>query len=137
VKEFSREERTILFVDGYCNLCNGLVRFLLKIDRNEILYFTPIDSNFSKTLLSSKNINFNSPESVYLLKNNTLYDKSMAIIEISKSLGYPYKLFSLSEFIPLKIRDQCYDFVARNRYKIFGKSNACKLSGDKKIPRNL
>ena len=71
MKEFPDENRTIIFIDGYCNLCNGLVRFLVKADKKETLYFTSLDSLFSQTLLSSKNIDLKNPKSVYLLKNNS------------------------------------------------------------------
>ena len=137
MKEFPDENRTIIFIDGYCNLCNGLVRFLVKADKKETLYFTSLDSLFSQTLLSSKNIDLKNPKSVYLLKNNFLYDKSMAIIEILKSLGFPFNIFTIFEIFPRRVRDIVYDFIAINRYKIFGKSKECQLSENKILPRIL
>ncbi|NBU96907.1 MAG: DUF393 domain-containing protein [Spirochaetia bacterium] len=137
MKEFPDELRTIVFIDGYCNLCNALVKFLLKVDKKEVLYFSSLHSPFSKSLLSSTNIDFKNPKSVYLLKNNILYDKSMAIIEIFKTLGFPFTIFRLSEIIPPHLRDIFYDFIAKNRYKLFGKSKDCKLSENKTFPRIL
>jgi predicted DCC family thiol-disulfide oxidoreductase YuxK len=137
MNEFPNENRTIVFIDGYCNLCNGLVRFLIKVDKNEKLFFTSLHSPFSQTLLSSKNIDLKYPKSVYLLKNNFLYNKSMAIIEIFKSLGFPFNLFTIFEIFPLRFRDIVYDFIAKNRYKLFGKSKDCQLSENKILPRIL
>jgi predicted DCC family thiol-disulfide oxidoreductase YuxK len=137
MNDFPNENRTIVFIDGYCNLCNGLVRFLIKVDKNEKLFFTSLNSPFSQTLLYSKNIDLKNPKSVYLLKNNFLYDKSMAIIEILNSLGFPFKVFKIFKIFPPQVRDIVYDFIASNRYKIFGKSQECQLSDNKTLPRIL
>jgi predicted DCC family thiol-disulfide oxidoreductase YuxK len=137
MNDFPNENRTIVFIDGYCNLCNGLVRFLIKVDKNEKLFFTSLHSPFSQTLLYSKNIDLKNPKSVYLLKNNFLYDKSMAIIEILNSLGFPFNVFTIFKIFPPQVRDIVYDFIASNRYKIFGKSQECQLSDNKTLPRFL
>ncbi|MFL2756856.1 MAG: thiol-disulfide oxidoreductase DCC family protein [Dehalococcoidia bacterium] len=120
----------IVFFDGYCILCNKFIDLLLNIDKNKCFYYTPLTSNYAKKILENldgpkievKNIN-----TVIYLKNQQLFFKSDAVIEIINELGGCYKACLALYLVPKKIRDWCYDLVAKNRYQIFGKMNHCRV----------
>ena len=76
----------------------------------------------------SNNKNLLDIDSIIFYFNGNAYIKSDAVIRISKSLGFPYNLISIFKIVPRSIRDIFYDFIARNRYKFFGKVNKCLIS---------
>ena len=120
------ENRRIVYFDGYCNLCSGIVQWLSKIDKNQLLYFSTIDS------ISGKNLLLKFPESK---TNNTilfqykdhLYDRSDAVLQIVKVLGYPWSIMSVFSFLPGSIRDWMYHVIAKNRYNWFGRKSECMV----------
>ena len=120
----------IVFFDGYCILCNRFIDLFLNIDKNKYFYYTPLTSNYAINTLEKlddprievKNIN-----TVIYLKNQQLFFKSDAIIEIINDLGSWYKISLVLYVVPKKIRDWCYDLIAKNRYHIFGKMKQCRI----------
>ena len=124
--------RKIIFYDGYCNLCNGFVNAIIKLDKKNIFLFAPINGKNAKKLLKKINIKNTSFDSVILFNNNRISYKSNAVIEILISLGGIYKVLVISKIIPRTILDWLYDIVAKNRYSWFGKQDHC-MTPDKKI----
>lgn len=120
------EEKSIILFDGVCNFCNGTVQFIIKHDPSGHFQFAPIQSTIGKQLLA------NSPElrnidSVILIKKGKIKTESSAALHISKQLnGWP-KLFYPFIIIPAPIRNYFYRMFAKNRYKLFGKSDTCMI----------
>jgi len=118
---------SIILFDGICNFCNATINFIIENDSKGVFNFASLQSDIGKKLLSDKNISTETLETIYLITNKSIYKKSDAIIQITKRLKY-YKIVSfIITLFPKLIRDSFYDFIAKNRYSIFGKSNKCRV----------
>jgi predicted DCC family thiol-disulfide oxidoreductase YuxK len=116
----------IILFDGVCNLCNKTVLFLIKHDKKNNLHFAAQQSSAGGKIMQQYFV-LNDSKSVVLIKDEKVYYKSDAIIEISKLLvGWP-KLFKLIFIFPKGLRNWFYDIVANNRYQIFGKKEHCSI----------
>ena len=124
--------KKIIFYDGHCNLCNGFVNAIIKLDKKSIFLFAPLNGNHAKNLLKKNNIKNTTIDSVVLFNNNSISYKSKAVIEILISLGGIYRVLVMTKIIPRAILDWLYDIVAKNRYSWFGKQDRCRVP-DKKI----
>jgi predicted DCC family thiol-disulfide oxidoreductase YuxK len=113
-------EKKILY-DGYCNLCNASMQFVRRHDKKKQFQFVPI-SDWNK-----EGIEQPLPDSIVVIINNTIYIEFDAILQIIHYLGGWLWLFKLTYIVPRKIRNKVYRWVARNRYKWFGKSEQCSL----------
>lgn len=112
----------IVLFDGVCGLCNQSVAFLIKIDRDKRLKYTPLQGEFAKTLPIKANI-----DSIVFYDDGVLYYKSTAILKLCATLGGVCKVTSLFYIIPSFLRDGLYDLVAKYRYRLFGKTERCSL----------
>ena len=121
------ENKSIILFDGVCNLCNTAVNFIIKHDKKERFLFASLQSDAGKEILlhfSSKKNNLNS---VLLIENGNIYDKSTAALLILKHLQTSLRLLTIFKYLPLRIRDELYDFIANHRYQWFGKQKTCML----------
>jgi predicted DCC family thiol-disulfide oxidoreductase YuxK len=116
----------ILLFDGECNLCNGAVQFLIKKDRHELFKFASLQSPIGGSLVGKYNVAKELDSFVYI-KDGKAFTKSDAALHVSRDLGGIWKLAFLFICIPRSIRDKVYDFIAKNRYKWFGKKDVCML----------
>jgi predicted DCC family thiol-disulfide oxidoreductase YuxK len=115
---------TIVLFDGICNLCNSTVLFLIKHDSNCHLHFAAQQTEAGKNTMQQYGI-AEENKSVILIKDNLVFYKSDAVIEIVKLLcGWP-QILSYSKHIPKFVRDAIYDLVAKHRYVLFGKRTTC------------
>jgi len=130
-----QSEKPIVFFDGICGLCNGLVNFLMRIDRKRILCYAPLQGETAKEKLMDievKNLN----SIVYYRSQKTL-QKSNAIIQLLVDLGGFWKITIIFKILPLSFRDSIYNFIAKNRYKWFNKKNICRVPTAKEKDRIL
>ena len=122
----------IVLFDGICNLCNASVRFITRHDKNNTIQFASLQSETAKEILSQLNIDSQKIDSIIFISNEKMFIKSDAAIEIAKLLhGFP-RLLKYFQFIPRPIRDFVYDLIAKNRYRLFGKSCALQPSNQNK-----
>ncbi|MFN2261325.1 MAG: thiol-disulfide oxidoreductase DCC family protein [Psychroflexus sp.] len=120
------EGKKIVLFDGVCNFCNASVRFILKRDKKDLFRFASLQSDLGKSLTDERGIDTDTIDSIILIDpGNAYYIKSTAALEISKDLSGLYPVLSLFLFLPEGFRNSVYDFVAKNRYKWFGKSETC------------
>lgn len=118
---------TILF-DGVCNLCNGFVQFVLERDPAAYFRFASLQSEAARTLLATHGQQVPpTPETIMLLENGRLYTHSEAALRILRHLRWPWAWLYASILVPRSIRDAVYRLVARNRYRWFGRQEACWL----------
>ena len=115
-------EPVILF-DGVCNLCNGFVQFVLKRDQRGRFRFASLQSDAARRLLGGDGPR----ETIVLVEAGKTYVKSAAALRIVRGLRFPWPLLAALAMIPRPLRDPLYDWVARNRYRWFGKRDACML----------
>ena len=118
---------SVIIFDVDCLLCNRFVQIVSVIDKKDSIYFTRLSGKTANYILSN-NKNLVDVDSIIFYLNGNIYIKSDAVIRISKSLGFPYNMMSIFKIFPRSMRDIFYDFVARNRYKFFGKANKCLIS---------
>ncbi len=118
-------KKSILLFDGVCNLCNGVVQFVIKRDKKDKFIFAALQSNAGQSLLKKHGLPTDDFESFILLENEIAYKKSTAALRVAKSLGGGWKLLYIFIVVPKFIRDFVYSLVANSRYKIFGKRDNC------------
>ena len=117
----------IVFFDGVCNLCNGLVKFIIKRDLKNRILFSPLQSPLGQATLEKMKMDPEEINTVVYFSGDKLYLKSSAILQILKDMGGVWKLLFGLIVVPRFIRDFIYDLVARNRYKVFGKKESCMV----------
>ncbi len=119
-------KQTIILFDGVCNLCNGAVDFLLKKDRHKKFCFVPLQSETGKMWKKKFNIQ-NDIDSVIVIQSGVSFFKSDAAIKIIRILPFPWKILVCFKIIPERSRDKLYDWIAKNRYRWFGKRETCRI----------
>lgn len=125
----SLDKKIILF-DGVCNLCNGAVNFIIDRDLKNQFLFTPLQSEAGQQLLAQYKLPLSSFNSLVLLEQGQVYQKSTGALRIAKTLRFPWSLFYAFMIIPPPVRNFVYDLIAKYRYKLFGKSSACRYPSD-------
>lgn len=125
--DLPKNKKLILF-DGVCNLCNSSIQFIIKNDKKNLFLFSPLQSNIGQEIIKSFNINNAKIDSVLLYsKKDGLSQKSTAALKIAQQLGFPQNLLSVFFIVPRFIRDWIYEYIAKNRYKWFGKRDNCMV----------
>lgn len=120
-------DHPVILFDGVCNLCNGSVLFIIKRDPRSQFYFAALQSDFGNKQLKNFGLPATELNSVLLIKGGTLYQKSNAALEIAKHLNGLWPVIYIFKIIPPFLRDGIYTWVARNRYRWFGKKDACMI----------
>ena len=127
------EPHPIIFYDGFWGLCNRLVQFLLTRDRHGRLKFDSLQSDFATRVLTRHGIDPKDLDTLHVVVNyeqleELVLDRSEAVLRACRELGGPWKfLAAIARIIPRGLRDLVYRFVARNRYRVFGKYETCML----------
>ena len=119
------KNKSIILFDGVCNLCNSSINFIIKHDKKKQFLFTSLQSDAAKDLMLHYEIKKYDIDTIFLLEEGKLYDKSTAILKISKHLNYGLQFCYGFIIIPKHWRDLVYDFIAKKRYKWFGKRESC------------
>jgi len=115
----------VLLFDGFCNLCNRLVIFIIKRDHNAKISFAPLQSATGKLVLKESGFDDDKVDSIVFIIDGKTYTKSSAILHLLKTMGRGWSLFYGLIIVPQFIRDFFYDKIALNRYKIFGRGETC------------
>jgi predicted DCC family thiol-disulfide oxidoreductase YuxK len=122
------ENKAIILFDGVCNLCNAAVQKVIKHDKHDYFRFASLQSDVGMRLLDQHQLSPSSiPDSVVLIENHKIYQYSSAALRIAGKLSGPYQLLYPLLVVPAFIRNSVYKFIAKNRYKWFGKQDACWL----------
>lgn len=121
------EGKHIVLFDGVCNLCNGAVLFIIKRDKKDRFRFAALESDLGKELLARHNIDPSKIDSIVLISGDSAFAKAGAALRIAKYLTGLWPLLYSLIIIPKFIADAVYDFIARNRYKWFGKKESCMI----------
>jgi predicted DCC family thiol-disulfide oxidoreductase YuxK len=125
LQNLPKEKKIILF-DGVCNLCDASVHYVIKYDKNDLFRFVALQSDLGQRIVKHIGINSNHIDSVILYEPGVAYYyKSSAVVEIAKGLSGIFTWATLFQILPTVLRDYVYDYVATNRYKWYGKKEAC------------
>lgn len=117
----------IILFDGVCNLCNGFVQFIIRRDPEGIFRFASLQSEAARRLLTDHGYSGYPLESVVFIQNGKTYEMSAAVLQIFKTLGGLWQVFSIFRIVPEGFRNKIYRFIARRRYHWFGKKAACMV----------
>lgn len=120
-------DKKIILFDGVCNLCNNSVTFVIKRDKKDKFRFAALQETAGQQLVEQYGIDTSKTDSIILIEHNKAYIKSTAALRIARHLGGLYPLAYAFMIIPNFIRNWVYDYVARNRYKWYGKKESCMI----------
>lgn len=118
--------KTLLLFDGYCNLCNGAVQFILKRDKKKQFFFAGLSWPAGVEIIR-RFPKFKDADSILVFENGKVFDQSSAALKVAGRLGGLWPLMGIFWIVPRFLRDAVYSFIARNRYKWFGKSESCMI----------
>jgi predicted DCC family thiol-disulfide oxidoreductase YuxK len=116
----------IILFDGVCNLCNGFVQLVIKNDAHQQFKFGSLQSKNVQPLLQKHNVSPNL-KTVVFIDGSKVYFKSDAALNIIKYLKFPFNLLFFFKIVPTFLRNFFYDFIAKYRYRYFGKKDTCML----------
>jgi predicted DCC family thiol-disulfide oxidoreductase YuxK len=144
VSELARPIDTgaVIVFDGVCVLCNGWVRFLLRHDRRKRYRFAAMQGEAGRALLARHGLDPDDPVSFLLIE----YDRgatprvstdTTAIRRVLAGLGGFWRLAHLAALLPTFVRDPLYRLIARNRYRLFGRHDACMVPSEEDRARFL
>jgi predicted DCC family thiol-disulfide oxidoreductase YuxK len=119
--------RKVILFDGVCNFCNSSVNFIIDKDKHNVFRFASLQSDFGKKSLKDFNLPVDKLSTLILISDNRYFTKTTAALKIAKDLSFPYSLSYVFIIVPPFIRNVFYDLFARNRYKWFGKKDACRI----------
>lgn len=117
----------IILFDGVCNFCNSAVNFVIKRDKNSALKFATLQSNIAQQMLANQNIPTNDLSSFVFIENEKIYTRSTAALRVCKYLTGLWPLLYGFIIVPKFLRDGVYNWVAKNRYRWFGKTKECMI----------
>lgn len=127
IREISEKHPVILF-DGDCTFCNFWVQYVLKRDKKREFYFSPLQSNGAKSLISSLDKRFQETDSILVLFKKKVFDKSNAVFVILKALNHPARyIWYIS---PKFLRNVVYDLIARNRHRLHWWQTECLVPNE-------
>lgn len=116
-----------MLFDGVCNFCNASVNLILRNDKKNHFLFAALQSETGIALQQKYGLPFQNIQSIVLIKNEKVFLKSDAALKIASLMGFPWNILSIFLLLPRFFRNAVYDWVARNRYKWFGKRNTCRI----------
>jgi predicted DCC family thiol-disulfide oxidoreductase YuxK len=115
----------VIFFDGLCNLCNGAVQFVIDRDKENSYRFSSLQSDYAAEKMILFNITTAQLDSIILLEDGKLYKRSTAALRVARKLNGLWPLLYGFIIVPRFIRDAVYNYIAKNRYKWFGKQESC------------
>ncbi|RYY85477.1 MAG: thiol-disulfide oxidoreductase DCC family protein [Chitinophagaceae bacterium] len=118
-------ENPVVLFDGVCNYCNAIVNWVMRIDRRAVFRFASLQSERGQELLRQYGLPAGELGSVVLIEKGKAHTKSDAVLRIAHHLPWWLQEARLLSIVPRPFRDAIYDTIARNRYKWFGKKEAC------------
>jgi predicted DCC family thiol-disulfide oxidoreductase YuxK len=119
------EGKILVQFDGMCILCSHAVRLILKADRKRKFVFQALQN-------SGEDKDF---ETIIVTDNRSTFEYFDAILKIGKELGGIYSIIAISQILPQSLRYSLYVWVARNRFRWFGKRDSCHLPSEEEKAR--
>jgi predicted DCC family thiol-disulfide oxidoreductase YuxK len=121
---------TIILFDGVCNLCSGVVRFVIARDPRAHFRFAALQSDAARRACAEVGAAPPAdvdPDTIIVIASGRALERSDAALAIAAELPFPWPMFGVLRVLPRGVRDWLYRLVARNRYRWFGKSDTCML----------
>lgn len=122
------KDKKIILFDGVCNLCDATVQFIIKHDRKDVFRFLPLQSDLGREITAYIGLDTAKTDSIILYEpGRAYYYKAQAALKIAKELRGIYSMLTVFSVLPQGLSNAVYDFVARNRYKWYGKKSECMI----------
>lgn len=127
MENLPKDKKIILF-DGVCNLCDSTVQFIIKRDKKDIFRFVALQSDLGEEIVNHIGTDRTKTDSIILYEPGlAYYYKAEAAIKIAVQLGGIYPLMNAFSILPKSVSNFVYDYIARNRYKWYGKKEECMI----------
>lgn len=123
------DEGPIIVFDGHCVLCSANARFVLRHDRRRRFRLAAAQSEAGQALQARFGLNRDSLETIVVIAGGRAITESDAVIAIAAGLGWPWRAAAVAKLVPRAVRDPLYRWVARNRYRWFGRRETCWAPG--------
>lgn len=120
-------QSSILLFDGVCNLCNGIVQFIIRHDPGAKFKFASLQSETGQSLLRKFGLQTDDFDTFVMVRGETYFVRSSAALRVLNELGGIWKLFYAFFILPEPLRDFFYNAIAGSRYKLFGRREHCML----------
>ncbi|KVV14752.1 thiol-disulfide oxidoreductase DCC family protein [Flavobacterium sp. TMP13] len=122
------QNKKIILFDGVCNLCNSAVQYIIKHDEKDCFRFVALQSDLGIEICKTIGISYAKMDSIILYEPGVAYYyKSSAILAIAKEFGGIWNMSAFMRIVPIFIGDAFYDYVAKNRYRLYGKKESCLI----------
>lgn len=115
----------LILFDGVCNLCNASVKFVIRHDRRNVFKFVHIQSPLGRTMYKEAGLDPDEPESFMVLSQGHSLTRSDAVLQIFRRFGGLWRLLTVFKMVPRSWRDAAYVYIAKRRYRWFGRVDAC------------
>jgi predicted DCC family thiol-disulfide oxidoreductase YuxK len=122
------QTKSIVFFDGVCNLCNASIDFIIQKDKKNQFLVGALQDSLSKEVLAGHQVKQDYLDSLILLEEDKIFYKSTAALKIARKLSGIWPIFYPLIHLPTWLRDPVYDFIGKNRYRLFGKKNTCRIA---------
>ena len=122
------EQATIILFDGACNLCSGAVRFVIARDPHAQCRFASLQSDAARAACAKVGYDLPAsatPSTIVVIEGGRALERSDAVLAIARRMRFPWPVLGVFGVLPRGLRDVLYGFVARHRYRWFGRSDAC------------
>jgi predicted DCC family thiol-disulfide oxidoreductase YuxK len=120
-------DHPLILVDGVCNLCNAIVRFILRHERAPVARFASLQSTLGRRTLERVGLPTDDLDTFVIVENGEAYTKSTGALRAAGLLKAPWSWVRVLRVVPRPIRDWAYDRIAANRYRLFGKQDQCRI----------
>jgi predicted DCC family thiol-disulfide oxidoreductase YuxK len=120
-------EKSIVLFDGFCNLCSAAVQFIIKHDKKKKFQFASLQSEFGINILLEHALPTTNFNTLVLVQNGKVSTQSTGALKIARSLSGLWPICYIAIILPKFIRDAFYNWIAKNRYKWFGRKEVCTI----------
>lgn len=127
----------IVVFDGQCLLCNGWVQFLLRHDHAQRIRFASMQGAAGQQLLAHAGLQIDGLQTLLVIDGDRSWQHTAAILRVLHALGWPWRLAWVVWLVPALLRDALYRWGARNRYRIWGRSDTCMVPSPEVAARFL
>ena len=117
----------IIVFDAQCLLCSRSVQFLLRHDKKSVFQFASIQGKAGGALLANAGLSVDGLQTMLLCENGRVWAQSAALLRVLHGLGWPWRFAWVAWWVPAPLRDSAYRVVARNRYRLFGRTETCLI----------
>lgn len=124
------QNKKVILFDGVCNFCNYWVNFVIKRDKNDLFRFASLQSEYAQDILKNIKLSTEDFDTFVLIDSDKFYKKSTAALMVLKHISGWLKIIYPLIILPKGIRDLIYSVIAKYRYKIFGRSELCRIPSE-------